>query len=255
MTRVEYLAALHAARRLEHLTVENIEQIQAVCPHLTVTQIAELLVKNSYFALPPVRVRGAFQVASVYCNGNGSFNFTISYAARTPASYASQDMYPYHGDVFNDYDFMGEAMAYAEANWPEDLVLDDWVDFQNVYLDEPVDPAEYAVGRRTIHLTTNRPWNYMINDRSAPLETLWDASIVHATLDRFEGAELKGGRGGYTNFNCFLCGGGLGLSGCHRCKRRFKDDGYRCGASTPLASKLVALIEATGHKFETHPAA
>jgi hypothetical protein len=257
MTRDEYMTALRATMHVKNPTTE---QMLTVCPHLTREQALDGLMGtgSGYIALPPLKMRHSFRTASYY-PGNGTDLGPAfhggKYGTRTRRSYA--DGQP-HGDVFTDYAFMDEAMAYAEEHWPEELILDDWTDFQQVFVQDPTDLVRGAFGitprtKFVISLGINRKWNDLINDHSRPEVDQWDDAIAITSVDPLISAELKGGRGGFTEYNCAHCGGGLGLTSCTACGTRFPDDPFRCGWNTPLPPKLIELLRSNGHEFALNP--
>ena len=254
MTRDEYMAALRATMYVKNPTVE---QMLSVCPHLTRKQALDGLMgsESGYIALPPLRIKHSYRVANYYPGNGTDLGPTFSggkYGNHTLASYADGKS---HGDVFVDYAFVAEAMAYAEEHWPEELILDTWTDFQEVYVQDPTDLNErgYPRTKFVVSLGLGRPWNELINDHTKPKVEQWDDAIIIASVDPLISAELKGGRGGFTEFNCAHCGGGLGLTACTSCGATFHDDHFRCGWHTPLPTKLIKLLRDNGHEFALDP--
>jgi len=146
-------------------------------------------------------------------------------------------------------------MQFAEANWPQDLVLDDWKSYLMVYIQDPTDlnQSRYPRTKAVAYCALKRELNDITNDHSAPQSELWNQAIAQVTFSRIEGDELKGHRGGYTEFNCAYCGSGLGLNGCPNCGHTFRDDASRCGWSTPLPPIIVAKLIQSGHVFGMDP--
>lgn len=233
----------------------------AVCPHLTLEQAVEAFNKDSdyetYVACPPLRVDGAFQIISYRkAKAEDPACLCWSYANRILQSYA--DGKP-HGDVFCEYPYVTEAIKFAEENWGDELILDTWESVQEIYVQ---DPSELGKGwlcdgqpttKAVLCVTLNRDLNEIINDHSRPTSELFDDAIVEMTIDDKVWHELKGGRGGYIDFNCAYCGSGLGLSVCTGCGHRFKDDHMRCGWETPLSKKMVEFLQQNGHVFKKDP--
>lgn len=254
LTRDQYMKALRAS---EHVQNPTIEQMLAICPHLTKDQVVDGLMgeKGGYIALPPVIIKYGFRSASYYPgskNKGPDPSFGAGLSHRTPSSYADGES---HGDAFGEYRFMAEAMAYAEEHWPESLRLDDWVNFQEVYLDDPTDQDVHGnpETKAVVYVCLNRDWDEIRGDRTKTAVQVWDDAISFATLDSLEGSELQGGRGGGTEFVCAHCGGGLGLSICYECKNRFHDDQYRKGTCISLPPKLIKLLRESGHEFALDP--
>ncbi|KKS69948.1 MAG: hypothetical protein UV41_C0040G0004 [Candidatus Daviesbacteria bacterium GW2011_GWA2_42_7] len=252
VSREEYLGNLH------RLPIYNPTQadFEAVCPHLTPEQIAQAFTpkqkdEDVYVAVPPVKVRRGYLVIS-YSFGDTP-RLGLAFSKRTPASYKFKSQVQH--DIFYKTAFEDEAMIYAECNWWDMLVLDSWTDYGEVYLQDPMQ-LDFRLRPHTvciIHWTVNRQWNTLINDHRAPESKLWNKALVEITIDPIEGMEIKGGRGGFTEFNCAFCGYGLGLAGCENCGHTFADDGFRCGWSTPLPQKMTQLLRKAGHKFRKGP--
>jgi hypothetical protein len=260
MTRDQYLEALRAAQYIKNPTEE---QMLSVCPHLTREQaIGTLTASDGHIvALPPLKIRGSFRLAWYFphfrhdgCDFETSFQGGQA-SKRTLESYA--DGMP-HGDVFGDAPFMEQAMAYAEEHWPEELVLDDWVDYQLVHVQDPTDLVRGSLNptprtKFAIGLGLNRSWNDVHDDGSVPRVQQWDDAISITSLDPLVSEEFRGGRGGASSYNCARCGGGLGLTTCHGCKVSFPRDNYRQGGNTPLPAKLINLLRDNGHEFALNP--
>jgi hypothetical protein len=266
-------------RNLGRLPIVNPtwKDMALVCPHLTESQaIAAFNNGSGYVACPPLRIRNAFQIVSYRKETRESVQVWFggrrisvgtevrparldwAYASRTPASYA--DGKP-HGDVFSAYKHMYEAIRYGEQNWGSLLILDSWKSVVEIIVQDPSQLVTQGYRRDTpitvavLGVALNRDLNDIINDHSHPESQLFDDSVAELTLDRAVWNEIKGGRGGYTEFNCAYCGAGLGLSGCSGCGHKFHDDGFRSGWHTPLSKKMVAHLEQHGHSFQKHPLA
>lgn len=262
---------------LNELPIENPtpEDMAEICPHLTKEQaVAAFTSESSYVACPPLRIRGAFQIVSfhdewieeikVWRRDTQVITGTKTHPARLSYSYAGRTLQSYadgmsHGDVFCDYKHVAEAMRFAEDNWGDDLILDTWADVNEFYIQDPTDLYQEGFSKGSpktkavLRVCFNRPWNDLINDHSKPRSVLMDEAISEMTLDLMVWHELKGGRGGYTDFNCAYCSHGLNLSYCGGCKHSFTDDGCRCGWDTPLSPKMVELLLANGHVFKEDP--
>jgi len=248
-----------------------------MCPHLTPEQAVKAFYdfgNSSYVALPPLRIRHAHQTISLKESftiesfkwvGNKKIvtegkkyppQLIYSHASRTPASYADGKK---HGDVFSTTIHANEAMDYAEKNWGADLILDNWIDFVTVVIQDPsilISSKFRKDSPKTISilsLTLTKGVNDFNNDHSRPESELYDEYIAEMTTDHVVASELKGGRGGFTHYNCAYCGSGLGLSGCNVCGHKFRDDQSRCGWSTPLSRRQVAHLQEQGHIFKQDP--
>ena len=247
----------------------DVDQVRDLFPHLSSDEIQEVLTigekgRSNYVAVPSLRVNGAFQIVTFnpeYKNDKDGkvtpVRLSWSYAGRTRESYAGGRS---HEDVFPPYKHMDKAIAFARDNWGSDLVLDDWVDFVEVYVQDPTDlhKSSFSQGspktKAVVRFTTIRSWSEIINDHSKPESQVIDDVIAQITTDYLIARELKGGRGGHTEFNCTYDGAGLGLSGCGEWGNTFKDDQMRCGWNTPLPSKVADYLIAKGFQFGQDPA-
>lgn len=272
MTREEYRAILS---RLP-IKSPTPQDMALLCPHLTEKEaVKAFMIGSGYVACPPLRVKHGFEIVSyhkeyveeikvwgvvdgkktqvVTGTKNHPTRLDYSFAGRTFKSYADGQK---HDDLFNRYTAMDKAMKFAEDNWGNELILDDWVDVMSIYIQDPTDlvndkyhknqPRTKAV----LYVAYNRDWNELINDHSKPESELMDDAISQMTLDFVVYHELKGGRVGFTEFNCAHCGHGLSLTKCGGCGYRFDDNHCRRGWNTPLSHKMVAFLRANGHEFK-----
>ncbi len=272
MTREEYRSIL-GQLPIKSPTAKDMAML---CPHLTEEEAVKAFTTGSgYVACPPLRVRHGFQIVSYYgerveeikVHRTGDPNAIVgkknhpatlnySFANRTLKSYADGKK---HGDVFNPYTAMDKAMKFAEDNWGDELILDNWASVFEFYIQDPTDLVndryhkDQPRTKAVLYVTFNRDWNEMINDPSKPESERLDDAISNMTLDFAVYHELKGGRGGGTEFNCAHCGHGLSLAGCCGCGYRFDDNHSRCGWSTPLSRKMVAFLRENGHDFKVDP--
>lgn len=266
---------------LGHLPIKSPapEDMAKLCPHLTPQEaLAAFTEGDGYVACPSLRVKNAFQIvslskewvetievsrikggtkdASVRGTKNHPARLDWSYAGRTPKSYADGKA---HGDVFHHYLHMDKAIQFSDANWGNELILDNWVSVLQIYLQDPTDlvndkyHTDYPRTKAVLGVALNRDLNEIINDHSKPESMLFDEAITELTIDQVVWHELKGGRGGFTDFNCAHCGAGLGLNCCTGCGHRFRDDQMRCGWSTPLSPKMVAFLCENGFQFKIDP--
>ncbi len=243
----------------------TLEEITKLCPHLTAEQATQtLLTDGGYVACPPLRIRGAFQIISYHREWIEAVQRvaaadTRNYppyldhyrAGRTPASYADGML---HGDMSVPYAYIEKAIQFAEDSWGDDLILDDWVSVADFYLQDPTDLVNDRYHKHSprtkvvLYVAFNRYFNSSLDrDDSVPESELFDAAIVHMTVDRFVRAELVGGRGAALHYNCAHCGAGLMPQSCTGCGKTFDDDGQRGGWSTPLSKKMVAFLQEQGH--------
>jgi hypothetical protein len=250
-----------------------------LCPHLTTAEAVKAFnTRSGYVACPPLLIKHSFQIVS-YSNewveqikvsrvknsevdacvvGTKNHPSCLNYsgANRTLRSYADGKR---RGDVFLKYPGMYKAMKFAEENWGSELILDDWVDVMTIYIQDPTDlfndlyHKDQPRTKMVLYVTYNRDWNELINDGSKPESELMDDAVSQMTVDRVIYSELKGGRGGFTEFNCAHCGYGLNLTGCDGCGYRFDDNHYRSGWYTPLSRKMVEFLRQNGHEFKVDP--
>ena len=251
------------------------KNMATLCPHLTTEEAVKAFTSGTgYVACPPLRIRHGFQIVSyskewvekvtvrathtqvITGTKNHPALLNYSYAGRTRASYEDRKS---HGDVFASYKHIKKALAFAENNWGEELILDDWIDVVEFYIQDPthlVNDRYHHDSPRTkaiLRASLSRDWNEIHNDGSKPKSQLIDEAISQMTLDSVVWHELRGGRGGFTEFNCAHCGAGLGLTACSGCGHRFRDDQIRCGWPTPLSPKMVKFLRESGHVFKVDP--
>jgi len=251
------------------------EEMARFCPHLTQKEAVNAFMKgNGYVACPPIRVRNGFQILSyskervegialsrtgketVKDTKNHPAILSWAFAGRTPDSYVNRRT---HGDSFIGYKHTDEAIAFAERNWPEDLLLDDWESVMQFNIQDPTDLVndkyhkDYPRTKSILYVTMGKDLNEFINDRSKPMSELFDDVISHMTLDFVVWHELKGGRGGFEQFNCAHCAGGLTLDHCSNCGHKFKDDNFRSGTYTPLSKKMISFLIEKGYNFKMDP--
>lgn len=255
------------------------QDMAILCPHLTAEEAVEAFTTGfGYVACPPLRIRHSFQVLSyqgewveetkaerimdgqeiqvVTGTKNHPALLSWSYARRTRASYSDGKS---HGNVFFPHKHMDKAMKFAEDNWGDELILDDWVSAVELYVQDPTDLVNdrYHGGdprtKAILYVTLNRNLGEIFNDHSRPRSEVFDDAIAQMTLDRVIGYELQNGHGRFPLFNCAHCGAGLMLSSCTGCGHRFYDNHFRCGWDTPLSRKMAAFLREKGHEFEVDP--
>jgi len=245
-----------------------------LCPHLTEEEAVRLFYTGEgIVACPPLRVRGAFQIVFYQHErveeltewrdgvkvvvGKKNHPATLSYggASRTINSYVHKKAHTLCGV----YPATNEAIEFAEKNWGNNLVLDNWGDVGELFIQDPTDlvndkhHTDQPRTKAVLYIALNRGVNDINRDCSKPESELLDAAIVEMSVDAFINDELIGDRGGFVDYYCANCGDGLSLSRCSGCGATFKDDGCRSGNSTPLSRKMVAFLRANGHKFKVDP--
>ncbi len=248
----DYKSALQSISRKN----PSFEQLKAISPHLNEEEVGnafDITSNTSVFvAIPPTKVKKGFLVASLTKSSESSDTWVSIYGSRTRASYADGKS---RGDVFCNTRHSDKAIAFAEENWPQETLLDSWVDFGTIYLDDPtlLNECDYPKTRKAIYWGVSQSWNDINNNGNRPASELINDALAIVTTNRFEGSEIKGGRGGYTAWNCANCGAGLGLSGCANCKHSFKDNHFRSGWQTPLPRKIITLLQKEGFQFGMDP--
>lgn len=237
-------------RPLNSPTEEDFKQI---CPHLDADQIKELRTQEElYFACPPTYVSYSYSILSFNKKRN-----TLRYAfeQRHPLSYTDGAL---HYDVNFSFAFMEESSRYALTHWGDELITDNWRSFITFIIDDPSDKRMGLFGgtpktKMWLYVGINRDWTGLLNDHSKPKSDLIEEAIVTLTTDPFFGNHLKGGRAGYSEFNCACCGGGLSSSACTGCEKTFKYDDFRSSWNTPLPKKITDYMIKQGHQFTIDP--
>ena len=233
----------------------TVQDLKPFCPHLTEDQIALILQKDTYFACPSLVIKNALIVLH-YNRYEGKDQLEYTFTSRTPQSYEDDKLYgKLHGNSGSKYIFTDEAISYANTQWGDTLVIDNWEAFMTIHVQDPtkLDDRGHPANIFNLYITLKRDYNKFINEHDKPQFEKFDEEIVIATTDRFITGELQGGRGGYTDFNCAHCGGGLSLKYCTCCKNEFKDDQFRCGWNTPLSDKMIKALTDRGHVFGIDP--
>ncbi len=271
MNREEYRASLSRLPIKE----PKLEDMVLVCPHLDMRQaFLGFNIGTGHVACPPLRVRRAFQVVSyrgerveagTVWRGNkkvitGRKNYPsvleYAFAGRTKSSYAGWQT---HQDIFANFPGMVKAMKYAENNWGNELILDDWVDMLKVFIQDPADIVNDRLHfgsprtKTMLYVALNRSRYDIMKDCSKPKSELFDDAIAQMTLDPLIYQELKGGRGYHSHFNCARCGYGLSVDRCRICGYSFSDNGAGMELEIPLSRKMVDFLILNGHKFTFDP--
>lgn len=268
MTKLDY------ERMLRQLPIDNpkCSDLRALFPHLSTQEIGEVLTPQgergtNSVSTPPLRVGDFFQV----------LDFVWGYKKRD-GSVMEPELRVNHGyKMSTEFSHQDKARAYAREYWGDDLVVDNWVDFSVIYVQDPSDLAELrpenfasvAVAAREsipflakgfpktkarVYFTMSRDWNAILNDHSRPRSKLIDDAVLEMTLDPLVVQELKGRRPMPTEwYNCALDGSGLNVRGCGECGNKFMDDNYRTGWDTPIPRKLTELLVSSDFQFRQDP--
>lgn len=228
------------------------QDMAMLCPHLTAEEAVKAFMPGSgYVACPPLLIRNSFH--NLYF-----INDKIEWlsASRTYDSYINRVP---RGGVFSSCKHMDKAMKFAEDNWGNELILDDWVSMVEFYIDDPTDLMNedkckgYPRTKIMLYVALNCNFDIVFNDHSKPASEILDNAISQMTSDPFEWDELRGGRTKCAQFNCAHCGAGLSLTVCPGCGHKFRDNYYRCGWPTPLSRKMVSFLRDKGHVFKVDP--
>jgi hypothetical protein len=229
----------------------TIDDLVPLCPHLTEEQIHSVLQKDIYFACPSLLIKNAFIVLH-HLTYEGEDYVKYAFSCKTRQSYADGEL---HGDVEHVYTFMDEAITYANKHWGNTLILDDWHSFMTIHVQDPIelDSHNYPKNIFNLYIGLKRDYNDFINENDKPRCDKFDDEIAIITTDYLLSDEIRGGRGGYTEFSCAHCGGGLSLKYCTSCGNKFKDDNFRSGWYTPLSDKMIKTLIDAGHTFVIDP--
>lgn len=235
-TRDGYIAALRSSAYVEGPTEE---QLLALCPHLTRDQVIDGFYGDRVLALPPLKVRGALRIGRLQKASVGYKSILQggSIVRRTTRSYADGTLRPLDDD-YTALPFLHEAMAYAEAYWPEQLVTDDWADHLWILLQDPMD---YSV-KGLVSMTLNRPLEDIMRDASRPEVELLNDAVIDVCLDPIIGSERAGGRSGNYYRNCVRCGSALNTASCRICSVE-SGATYDNGWTIPLPQKVFDALK------------
>jgi hypothetical protein len=249
VNRDEYLRALQSLPTT--LRCPTVEQLQAICPHLTQEQVAAIFGKQCVeFALPSGLVRHSALIGC-YMPENAIESapprFWIDKHIRTDQSYADG---PPHGRTFTGYRHMQRAMWYAEAHWSKNLILDSWGLCLEIYLvgDNPDYPG-YLMAEAQVTLGLHRHAFAMSDASTAPYGQQLDEATVVATANTALGKEIREGHTVLASYNCASCGGGLDRSHCLGCGKKYRDNLVPHVTRHALSPKLIELLRAEGHSF------
>jgi hypothetical protein len=254
ITHAEYVAALKTLGPSKCIANFTLEQLITVCPHLTEEQVSKSLSGDyANIALPPIQVRGAFQLL-YYTPASRRMERYVAIglsSGRTRASYRrKKDSYSGSDALYID-----EATAYAHERWPDQLIIDDWRAYMTVCLQDPSDLNDlgWPANKTEFSVCLDRAVDEIDNPGSRLSWQVWNDAIIRITSNSYQRLELQGDRGESLVYNCARCGSGLGLTGCRRCGLEFNDDSYRHGWDTPLPPKAVRFLRDSGYTFALDP--
>ncbi len=246
------------------------EVIAKYCPHLNSAQIDAIFKKvrdEKYveFAVPAFFIKRCYHVLSyrAACVDDEGKEYPAlldhEFAYRMIDSYADgkeprTDFLP-RGILYEGL-YMYEAMKYAEENWGDSLILDDWGCTMKICVQDPtdLDQYQYPKTKMTLYVALKRePNDFIFLDRSRSVSEWQDKEISQLTIDPIIFLEIYGGGGVYGQFNCAHCGGGLSLECCPVCGHTFKYDHLRVSGNPPLSPKMVEYLKSVGHTFGMDP--
>ncbi len=241
--RETYIEALTESGLIERPTPK---QMLRVCPHLDGGLALNCLVNGGKLALPPLKVRGAYRCADYYnIEGFPPMFFGGSRSQRVST----------HNTAMSRADYPGvlAASEYADDHWPEALLEDTWVDYMEVYIQDPaeLDDTGTQLTKFVIAVGLSKPWRQVTNLPVREAVQYWDEAIAVASIDALESAELRGDRPRAVEYNCARCGGGLSFRACTACATAFRgNNGPLRGWNVPLPPKLIELLHDNGHVFD-----
>lgn len=217
-------------------------------PHLSAIEVHRLLRSgDTYVACPGVFVKNSYHVLHIY---NGAVSY--AFGARTIRSYF--DGKP-HGDIFRSHTYYQKAIDFSASSWGKDLVLDNWDSVGTFIIQDPtrLTKLNYPTTKNLIWCAFSEDVNKIINTHTNQTSEILNNNISVCTDSKLVWSEIRGGRGGYTFYNCANCGGGLGLYKCSSCNHQYEDNNFRAGWNTPLPKKIVELLIESGHVFPIDP--
>lgn len=263
MNKNEYRAALG------RLPIANPteEDIKALCPHLSIDEAMKAFEADSgYLACPPLKVKGAFQIIG-YRKGKSKAiegcEPKLS-LAKINWSFAGRAAGLYYGinpanDTYTHYRFSEEAIKFAEDNWGQELIADDWSDVVKFIIKDPSDLADTRWHKdqpklkAILYVTLDCKLSEINPGKQMPESVAFDKHILYMTIDKAIRHELKAARSGHVHHNCAYCGAPLSLFGCDNCNHKFEDDNIRCDDTMPLSVKMTEFLREKGHKFHISP--
>ncbi len=228
MNREDYQTGL---RKLP-LNNPTLDDLTPLFPHLNKQTIEHLLNttdQQHYIAAPPLQVKGSYQTIFVNKSTAGQTQFLKSVAGRIAGSHLKRDFFNFP----NETPYQKSAMDYAEKNWGEILVPDNWL----IYFELEINPSHFIGVEKTVFaaFTTSRNyWDDLENDDSGPKSLLINDSIMQATTSIFVANELRGGRRSlpYT----------------------MRQHRTGIGIRVPFPAKISDLLISEGYQFKEDPA-
>ncbi len=216
----------------------TIPLISSVAPHLTDTEIAELLLQartqSVWFIGPPTWIRGAEHVYWLRRDRDTPvgrlnpirlrINATQGVRCnRRPESYVATNFTSRREEVFKNAAYRERVADYAELNYGDELKWDRGVEY-----------IQFIVLACTSETTLGEPSHTGVASFSVPLEQMrtssigrcptmqaWDECLLLATSDDVKQAELLGSVAPKVFQYCGYCGGGIAWEmGCCFCHRK-----------------------------------
>ncbi len=219
-----------------------------ILPHLTKGEIRILLKKMQgrkypyYLAIPPVLAEDNVLVLSIwprnYPSKGNAARFELSHTSNEP----------------NKVNYGKRALTFARKHWGDQLVKRTWECTLTLAVQ---DPSKLTSSNQPWHLfeicmALSADLNALNGKDYAPHSTVINDHIVYITHQPARKKELRGQRGGYSNYNCSRCSSGLGLESC-KCGFKFHDNKIRNGWDSALPQKVIAYLTNLGHTFVVDP--
>ncbi len=136
--RDEYLINLARLGYRQTINVSTADDLQKYCPHLKTSQINELfkMARDSVvlFAIPAILLKKSFNILAIYSeqeDGKTQIVYKLTFAPTIKIKESLAGDLLSSQDAFNLY-YLNQARKYADDNWPNSLVIDDWNDCQCV---------------------------------------------------------------------------------------------------------------------------
>ena len=209
--------------------------IQALAPQLTTAEARELLHsaktdRRTYFAGPPLQVRGALQMYVLDGRTTGiqqpprKLTLAYAYATRQRASFAARpvtEQVPvrFHARTYDGLACGGMAERindWSEINCHKQLVWDESVSVLHGYLmrmPDATSDGRKAYATADFAAWLSRPFNGIIDDPREPRCEVLNDAILTLSYSPVIQQELLAFHSVNTCWYCALCGGGIGDNG------------------------------------------
>lgn len=261
--RFGYWQALSELARTPEGINLDVKLLEALTPHLPATKLLELLAgltanSSIVIALPPLRINHGFHTLALLGESTTTGDdkerlMKWGRAHRLPESFTQLTQICARRPI----DFSAEAIAFAQSNWGDDLVLDESASTIAFNLQDPTVRVGGGHGHPTQKLVvtaTVKQALFGLHSTGRPRSQVIDEAILEVTTDPVVASELVGGRSTpMPTYHCYNCSRGLLLTECTGCGVRFQDNGMRAGVQWPLPAKVIAHLKDKGHTFTINP--